>query len=158
MSSVRMVSNLNAVEIRITSGIREHLLEAGFHMRNALVKALQAPPARTGHIYDTYFFTIGSGAGREIRPIGHRWKPHQASAPGEMPAKDTGDLQRSMAAQIPKYTPDGLGGHVTVISPNKVGWWLERGTDRIKPRPWFKPTWEKEKAEVLAIVGGQEWF
>ena len=63
---------------------------------------------------------------------------HQASAPGESPATDTGDLARSIKADAPK----GL-----IFSDLDYAFWLEFGTrdGKIKPRPFLTPAAESVK-------------
>ena len=57
---------------------------------------------------------------------------HQASAPGEAPATDTGSYIKSIHPAT-----RGLNGEVYSRSP--LAFWLEYGTKRMKPRPHFAP-------------------
>ena len=67
-------------------------------------------------------------------------KVHVASAPGEPPAVDYGRLRSSVKSTILQKAPTGLitvsvGGAMV-----KYAKWLEFGTSRIKPRPFFQIT------------------
>jgi phage gpG-like protein len=81
-------------------------------------KAIQSPP-KTGVVYM------------------RRGKKHQASAPGEAPATDTGTLVSSITykQEIPLTA--------TVSSRLDYAYYLEFGTRSIKPRPSWVPAVEK---------------
>jgi hypothetical protein len=97
---------------------------------NDIRKAIQGPP-KTGRIYQ------------------RGTKTHQASAPGEAPANDTGAL----ASAIIYTNPNPLTAIVAVRAgdinknskskPLKYAYWLEYGTRKIKPRPSWRPAVEK---------------
>jgi hypothetical protein len=56
---------------------------------------------------------------------------HAVSAPGEPPRKQTGRLQGSIAWEMVSKILARVGTNV------KYGKWLERGTNRMKARPWL---------------------
>lgn len=128
----RVVSRVDRAMKTIDLASKAKLMEAGFYMRNRLVEKVQPPPPRTGTHY----------AGMRQR----------SSAPEEPPAKQEGDLQRSIR---PPVWEDG--GTVRVGSTSKIGVFLERGTSKMAPRPWFVTTWESQKPEVMRILG-RKWF
>jgi HK97 gp10 family phage protein len=68
-------------------------------------------------------------------------KVHQASAPGEPPAVDSGRLRSSVGHE---QTDEGVrvGTAVTYAIP------LEYGSSRMKPRPFIRPALERAKAEM----------
>lgn len=68
---------------------------------------------------------------------------HQASAPGEPPKTDRGGLVRNITTEFSKS--DRLEATVGSRSNAPYGKYLELGTLRIKPRPWLKPTVDKNK-------------
>lgn len=75
-------------------------------------------------------------------------KTHQASAPGEAPAVDTGTLRRSILTQR-----DGdLRAVVSVGAEYAV--WLEFGTRRMAPRPFLGPAFEQVKPAFEAGLRG----
>lgn len=101
----------------------------------------------TGRVYTTYFMTVDAGRGRSgaservVVPYGSR-PPHQASAPGEAPASDTGNLinaiQTAITANRKRFTRAAVG--ITGQAP----YWrmLEDGTFLMEPRPFVKPSYE----------------
>lgn len=72
-------------------------------------------------------------------------KPHHASAPGEPPAIDTGDLANSV--QIIRLGPSAHG-----ITCAAHGFHLELGTSTIAPRPWITPPVEALRPEFPRLV------
>jgi hypothetical protein len=68
------------------------------------------------------------GSGRIYR---RRGVTHQASAPGEPPAPDTGALRASLGVERTGRLTRRFG------SSSWIGLWLDRGTRRILPRPWM---------------------
>jgi len=69
---------------------------------------------------------------------------HQASAPGQAPASDTGNLMGSVAVDFEGELTAYVGTHVV------YGKHLEFGTSRMLPRPWLLPSFEKAKIGVSA--------
>lgn len=92
------------------------------------------------------------GTGR-IYPRGNG-KTHQASAPGEPPAPDTGDLRRkTQADQKVEVTADAVTGRIVANTEYASG--LERGTERVAARPYLS-TLRDEHGDDLraAFVAG----
>ena len=69
---------------------------------------------------------------------------HQASAPGQYPATDTGRLASSVMIDLP--TPGGLTGRVGTNV--QYGPMLEFGTSRMAARPWLLPSFTQAKINV----------
>ncbi len=67
------------------------------------------------------------GHGRIYRRGG---KFHQASAPGEVPARDMGALVRSIGWRRIRRFSRRMG------TGSKVGLYLDKGSRRVLPRPW----------------------
>lgn len=69
---------------------------------------------------------------------------HQASAPGQAPAVDTGDLFRSI-----RNNPDGRFARVVSAGgdapASQYAYALEFGTVKMAPRPYFLPAFEQHK-------------
>jgi HK97 gp10 family phage protein len=65
-------------------------------------------------------------------------RTHQASAPGEAPASDTGALWKNITAEI-----DGKQAAITSNAEYSAA--LEFGTERIRPRPFMVPAMEKAR-------------
>ncbi len=87
------------------------------------VKAIMSPP-KTGKIYRT------------------RGVAHQASAPGEAPANDTGRLAQS---GIPTLDNAQLLGTLRFASAYAL--YLEKGTRYMAPRPFLLPAFIKNAAD-----------
>lgn len=90
------------------------------------------------------------GTGREY-PRGGR--VHRASAPGEPPAVDTGELRASIGAEQ-------VGGVLRVGSglPKAAG--LEFGTTTpsggtVAPRPFMRPAFEAVRDEMTQVAAGE---
>ena len=74
-------------------------------------------------------------------PTGRVYGRHRASAPGQPPASDTGDLAGHIFAETGSK---GRQRFVDVGTTKAHGLYLELGTDRIEPRPWLQPAYDKQ--------------
>jgi len=72
---------------------------------------------------------------------------HQASAPGEPPASDTGRLVNSIAT---KYDVNTLSG--TVVVDAEYGPYLEFGTQTIEPRPFLRPALANKRGALDTFI------
>lgn len=70
---------------------------------------------------------------------------HQASAPGQSPATDTGKLVSSIVADA-----EGLTAYVEARAI--YGKWLEYGTRHIKPRPFMVPAFEANRERIGDLI------
>lgn len=94
---------------------------------------------------------IGTG-----RVYTRRGKRHQASAPGEPPARDTGRLMESIAV-LSRATPNEL---VSTVGPREAAFkkrapypvFLEFGTRRMKPRPFMRPALERFRQKIKGVI------
>jgi hypothetical protein len=75
-----------------------------------------------------------SGSGTQYRRGGRTWT---ASAPGQPPARFTGNLFRSMQGRASRR---GYALVVSAVAPHAA--LLELGTARMDPRPAFEPTFQ----------------
>lgn len=73
---------------------------------------------------------------------GRIYDDHQASAPGEAPAIDTGALINSIQTEI-----DGTEGAVS--TNQEYAEYLEHGTSRMAPRPAWTPAAERARDRFL---------
>ena len=97
------------------------LLLSAVNIAESSKEEIQHGNPRTGHVYR-------KKSGRL----------HRASAPGEYPASDTGQLVNSIhAIQV-----SGLAVRVGAMA--KHGKYLEEGTSKMAKRPWLLPELEKE--------------
>lgn len=67
---------------------------------------------------------------------------HQASAPGEPPKTDTGNLVSHIISRSEELR--AVSGSTTKYAP-----WLEFGTKYIEPRPFFKPAVDEIETDFL---------
>ena len=82
---------------------------------------------------------------------------HQASAPGEAPAKDTGGLENSVYIEQTGSASYRLGisdkkARDGKTSYKEVAFWLEKGTRKIAMRPNWIPETEKARKEFEEIM------
>lgn len=99
----------------------------GLAIENRAVEGIMGPPA-TGRIYRR---------GKKL---------HQASAPGEFPAADTGRLHQSITSAMPINGPDR---YMSVTGSNvPYDKHLEFGTSKMAPRPFMGPSFDEVKPQV----------
>ena len=114
----------------------EALEKAGQHLENKVEITLSDRSGpRTGRIYST---------GKK----GERFATHQASAPGEPPAKLTGLLIGSITHKTERLGKIGARGAVGTNEDKG----LERGTSKIAPRSYMFPTMIKEAPAMTRII------
>lgn len=129
---------------------------AGRHLESAVKRTLGPDGgARTGRIY------VVPRSSYKGAPAGTRNKArenpprHQASAPGEPPARLYGDLARSITHSAPKW--DGwevqteVGTNLAKARRLEYGGVDSRGI-RILPRPYFAPTVLREEMALEQIL------
>jgi HK97 gp10 family phage protein len=97
---------------------------------------------KTGRIYTTRF-ARRRDTGR-LFPTEDR-VPHQASAPGEPPATDTGKLVGSIVA-------DAEGLRAWVVARSVYAIWLEYGTSSMAPRPFLVPAAERNRQRIGELI------
>lgn len=87
----------------------------------------------------------GMAAGGRGRIYVRRGRTHQASAPGDMPARDLGNLAGSLQKEISRREHKGYYYTTVEYAP-----YLEFGTSRgIAPRPFMAPAAEQARAAFL---------
>lgn len=96
----------------------------------------------TDVVTDTHAFAVtGIQGGPKTGAVYGR---HQASAPGQYPASDTGRLAGSVRMELPQ--PGRIEGRVgTAVA---YGPMLEFGTSRMAARPWLLPSFQRAKIGV----------
>lgn len=100
-------------------------------IRNEMIRLIQSPP-KTGRIYR------------------RRGVEHQASAPGQAPATDTGRLVNSI---VTRYEPSELTGIVGVTAA--YGDDLEFGTQKMEPRPYARPAVRNKIRGIEADIANE---
>ena len=118
----------------------------GLEIRGDIVKRIQKGP-KTGAVYDSVFARVN---GRVV-PVGPRQgnnlsATHQASAPGEAPATDTGRLASSILYKREGQMSATVGSNVVYAA------YLEFGAPRakIEPRPSWVPAVEAARPKYIA--------
>lgn len=101
---------------RAQAAIGDAIKAAGMEARTKAVELIQRGPA-TGRVYEKYLPR----------------RTHQASAPGQAPATDTGRLAASIAFRMESSLV------ALVVSNVEYAPWLEYGTQRMQPRPFMGP-------------------
>lgn len=93
----------------------------------------------------------GKRSGRVYRKP-HTKSHYTASAPGEPPARRTGNLRLNWNGTV-ESSSTGSGLRVTAVleSQERYSTYLENGTRRIAPRPFKQPISEKAMPEIERI-------
>jgi len=118
-----VVSLAPAVAQQMEAELQSMLRRAAERIAARARIAIQSPP-KTGRIYE------------------RGGKVHQASAPGEAPATDTGFLVNSIGSR-------SAGHHVAeVFAGASYAIELELGTSRMEPRPFMLPAAQAERPHL----------
>lgn len=113
---------------RVRAATMRGVVRATEEVREDAISLIQNPPK----------------SGRTYR---RRGVEHQASAPGEAPASDTGRLVNSLET---RYDTEALSG--TVVTTVDYGPMLEYGTEKMEPRPFLRPALASKQDVVLRYV------
>ncbi len=139
------LKTLDRMNLNVKEAGTEALLKVGVHLETKLKKKLSKPA--TGKIYST---------GRK----GKKYKYYKASAPGLPPAVATGRLRASITHNVTgrpgNQLPNPGGGFHDVralVGTNVYyGYYLERGTPTMLPRPWFYITVQQQANNTRNII------
>lgn len=106
-----------------------------------------------GRVYTTRFWRDKEGRLR----IGGRRVPHQASAPGQPPASDTGRLMASIHHQM---VGAGQSVQAQIGSDVQYALYLELGTRYMAPRPFLRPALAAAVDAETGLLNayGEEYF
>lgn len=142
------MANLIQVVVHGVEHLKKHLKKAEDQAREAVRVALYKGGQQ---IRTTAVLSIMNGpkTGAMYPAKKGRSKPHRASAPGEAPAADTGNLARSI-----KVARENHGDTVYVYVSNDApyGKWLEFGTRGIAKRPFLRPAFLQHRSEIDAHI------
>jgi len=145
-TGVRTLITINKeVERKLGNVAKERMLEAVNELRNETIRTLSQKGG--GRIYTHYFFTDNQG---RLRIGKKRWKPHQASAEGKPPARDTSQLVQS----IKGWVDGGIG---KVGTDQDVGIMLQYGTKNMEARPWLNVAADNARDKIKAIFS-RRWI
>ena len=85
---------------------------------------------------------------------GHKYKKksviHQASAPGQYPAVDSGELLTSIFFDV---VESKLQVEIGNLIGAPYGEFLEFGTSKMEPRPWLEPSVELHEDKIMKDMG-----
>ena len=121
-----LVHDLGQVEVNAERNVRKVVTRTAMRVAADVKESIQRGP-KTGRLY----------------PRG-RGRVHQASAPGEAPATDTGTL----ASRVFSQTHEN-GRTASVFSDVDYAGTLERGNEKIAPRPYFGPALDKNAVRFI---------
>jgi|SRR5215813_1212363 len=133
---VQLTSNFPLLAEAVNQALPEIIKLTAENVQDFIEKEMQQ--VKHGRIYEAHIRHI-TGAGT-----------HQASAPGEAPAIETGDYINSIGHEMLDPTT------AIVYSTMMRGIWLELGTTRIAARPHFVPAAEANAfqfhREVMELI------
>jgi phage protein, HK97 gp10 family len=119
---------LHAFGPKALIGLSKGLWLAAFELKKEVQQLLRRSP-RGGKTY-----RVGKG------------RTHKSSAPGQPPARDTGNLMNHIVAT----TPDALTAVVTAATG--YSGFLEKGTSKMAARPFLQPTLDSNRSNIEQIV------
>lgn len=120
---------LDRIRRNSQAGVRQVLLRGAQSIQNTAVQGIINPP-KTGKIYPSR---------------GRKRARHQASAPGEYPAADTGRLHQSITATVADR-PESLT--IQVSANVEYASYLEHGTSKMEPRPFLSRAYAESIDEI----------
>ena len=125
----KVLSQLNRLQKDMEVPFQEIVKGGGQLIRGEAIKSIQSG-AKSGVMYQMY----------------NPRRQHRASAPGEAPASDTGNL-------VSKIRVKQKSKNVTNVESNAdYSAYLEYGTSKMQPRPFMLPAFEKSKKPIINAV------
>ena len=111
---------------------------------NRFPEIIRALPREAGEIVEETVLDIETNikVGMASSHNGEWYGSHQASAPGEMPAIDTGALAASIQTDVQRTKG-------TVYTNMEYAEFLEYGTSNMEPRPYMTPAAEAARVPFL---------
>lgn len=126
----RLEVRLNAIGKRTAKEVGRAVRRGALAIENRAAQGIIDPP-KTGRIY----------------PSKHRKGAlHQASAPGEFPAADSGRLHQSITHAMTANGPENYRAEVAANAPHAT--FLEFGTSNMAPRPFMAPSFDEVRPAV----------
>ncbi len=129
--SQKILGDMRTSPKRAKKGAMKGLWYAGKELQREAQSKIKDRSGKTGKYYKY--------KGRNIR----------ASAPGEYPANRSGGLRKSLGFEVLGSEDMEFGSRSTI----KYGKYLERGTRKMRRRPFLENTVNNNKLDVLNIVG-----
>ena len=125
----KVMSQLKQLNKQLEPDFQEIVKGGGQLIRGEAVKSIQQG-SKSGVVYEKY----------------NPRRSHRASAPGEAPASDTGNLVSKI---IVKQKTKNI---TNVLSNANYSAFLEYGTSKMQPRPFMLPAFEKSKKPIINAV------
>lgn len=114
------------------------LVKGADAVRNRAIEGINSPP-KTGRVYTHRFWTDDQGRVRR----GEARTPHQASAPGEYPAADTGNLARSIYAaeriDVESSIDEAAAETQKGVGDGNISAWIEADAEYAAPLEYKEP-------------------
>ena len=125
----KVLSQLNKLQKDMELPFQEIVKGGGQLIRGEAIKSIQTG-AKSGVVYQMY----------------NPRREHRASAPGQAPASDTGNL-------VSKIIVKQKTKNITNVESNAdYSAFLEYGTSKMEPRPFMLPAFEKSKKPIINAV------
>ena len=125
----KVMNKLSKLNKQLEPDFQEVVKGGGQLIRGEAIKSIQSG-AKSGIMYQKY----------------NPRREHRASAPGQAPASDTGNLVSKI---IVKQKTKNI---VNVESNADYSAFLEYGTSKMEPRPFMLPAFEKSKKPIINAV------
>jgi len=125
----KVMASLKNLEQDLEKPFREVIAGGAQLIRGEAIKSIQSGP-KSGRIYEKY----------------NPRRTHKASAPGQAPASDTGNLVRNIV--VKQENPD----LVKVESNAIYSSFLEFGTSKMLARPFLFPATERSRKKIAQAV------
>ena len=125
----KVMNKLSKLNKQLEPDFQEVVKGGGQLIRGEAIKSIQSG-AKSGIMYQKY----------------NPRREHRASAPGQSPASDTGNL-------VSKIIVKQKSADVTNVESNaNYSAFLEYGTSKMEPRPFMFPAFEKSKKPIINAV------
>ena len=125
----KVLSQLENLDKQLEPDFQEIVKGGAQLIRGEAIKSIQTG-AKSGVMYQMY----------------NPRREHRASAPGQAPASDTGNL-------VSKIIVKQKSKNITNVESNAdYSAYLEYGTSKMQPRPFMLPAFEKSKKPILNAV------
>lgn len=119
---------LRKAETELQEPIKDTLKGGAQLIRGEAIKSIQSG-SKTGRTYKRYNPT----------------RTHRASAPGEAPASDTGNL-------VSNIMVEDKGDSIEVQSNAEYSKFLEYGTSKMEARPFLFPAYEMSREKIVQAI------
>ena len=125
----KVLSQLDKLGKDMEVPFQEIVKGGGQQIRNEAIKSIQTG-SKSGIVYQKY----------------NPRREHRASAPGQAPASDTGNLASKIIVKQKSRN------RINVESNANYSAYLEYGTSKMQPRPFMLPAFEKSKRPIINAV------